>query len=76
MLSQHMEATLDELGAALGGCERIASYRRCRSTYSVICIAALVYYLMLPFGLVDSIGWMMPQWSAVVLHLLRARALR
>ena len=60
MLSQHMEATLDELGAALGGCERIAS-TPLPFTYSVILHrSSYVYCIMLPFGLVDSIGWMMP----------------
>ncbi|MCP5307743.1 bestrophin family protein [Cognatazoarcus halotolerans] len=60
MLAQHMEATLDELGAALGGCERIAS-TPLPFTYTVILHrSSYVYCIMLPFGLVDSIGWMTP----------------
>lgn len=60
MLAQHMEATLDGLGEALGGCERIAN-TPLPFTYSVILHrSSYLYCMLLPFGLVDSTGWMTP----------------
>lgn len=66
LLAQHMERGLDELSAALGGCERIAN-TPLPFTYSVILHRSVYFYCMLlPFGLVDSIGWMTPLIVAFV----------
>ncbi|ATE61472.1 bestrophin family protein [Thauera sinica] len=60
MLAQHMERSVDELSAALGGCERIAN-TPLPFTYTVILHrSSYLYCMMLPFGLVDTIGWMTP----------------
>lgn len=66
ILAQHMEAGLDDLSAALGGCERIAN-TPLPFTYSVILHRSSYFYCMLlPFGLVDSIGVMTPLVVAFV----------
>ena len=66
VLAQQMETSLDELGAALGGCERIAN-TPLPFTYSVILHrSSYLYCMLLPFGLVDSIGWMTPLVVAFV----------
>ena len=60
ILAQHMEAGLDELSNALGSCERIAN-TPLPFTYTVILHrSSYCYCMLLPFGLVDSIGLMMP----------------
>jgi putative membrane protein len=60
ILATRMEASLDALGATLGGCERIAN-TPLPFTYSVILHrSAYLYCMLLPFGLVDSIGLMTP----------------
>ncbi len=60
VLAAKMEASLDQLTAALGGCERIAN-TPLPFTYSVILHrSAYLYCMLLPFGLVDSIGLMTP----------------
>lgn len=54
------EQALARLGAALGGCERIAS-TPIPFTYSVILHRSIyIYCFLLPFGLLDSIGTMTP----------------
>ncbi|HNO38970.1 MAG TPA: bestrophin family ion channel [Marmoricola sp.] len=59
-LAQKMEASLDGLAAAQGGCERIAG-TPLPFTYSVILHrSAYLYCMLLPFGLVDAIGIMTP----------------
>jgi len=59
-LSQSMEQALSRLSSALGGCERIAS-TPLPFTYTVILHrSAYLYCMLLPFGLVDSIGLMTP----------------
>lgn len=64
--AQHMESGLDELSAMVGGCERIAN-TPLPFTYSVILHRSAYFYCMLlPFGLVDSIGWMTPLVVAFV----------
>lgn len=56
----HMTGSLDHLGAALGGCERIAR-TPLPFTYSVILHRTVyLYCMLLPFGLVDAIGLMTP----------------
>ncbi|MBN8749753.1 Bestrophin, RFP-TM, chloride channel [Xylophilus ampelinus] len=55
-----LERPLDQVGAAVGGCERLAS-TPIPFTYSVIIHRTIyLYCLLLPFGLVDSIGPMTP----------------
>ena len=66
ILAQHMEAGLDDLSAMLGGCERIAN-TPLPFTYTVILHrSSYCYCMLLPFGLVDSIGLMMPLVVAFV----------
>ncbi|NMG73809.1 bestrophin family ion channel [Aromatoleum diolicum] len=64
--AQQMEQSLNELSGALGGCERIAN-TPLPFTYSVILHrSAYLYCMLLPFGLVDSIGLMTPLVVAFV----------
>ena len=66
MQAQQMEQSLNELSAALGGCERIAN-TPLPFTYSVILHrSAYLYCMLLPFGLVDAIGVMTPLIVAFV----------
>lgn len=59
-LAQAMEVPMGRLCDALGGCERIAS-TPIPFTYAVIIHRTVYFYcLLLPFGLVDSIGAMTP----------------
>jgi putative membrane protein len=59
-LALPMENSLDRLMGLLGACERIAN-TPLPFTYSVILHrSAYCYCFLLPFGLVDSIGWMTP----------------
>lgn len=59
-LAQAMEVPLGLLTEALGGCERIAS-TPIPFTYAVIIHRTIyLYCVLLPFGLVDSIGPMTP----------------
>ncbi|HSI50278.1 MAG TPA: bestrophin family ion channel [Ideonella sp.] len=65
-LAERMEQSLDQLMAALGGCERIAN-TPLPFTYSVILHRSVYgYCMLLPFGLVDTIGWMTPLVVAFV----------
>lgn len=60
VLVSAMEAPLNRLGQALGGCERIAS-TPIPFTYAVLIHRTIyLYCLLLPFGLVDAIGAMTP----------------
>ena len=55
-----MEQPLAQIGNAIGGCERLAN-TPIPFTYSVIIHRTIyLYCLLLPFGLVDSIGAMTP----------------
>lgn len=68
ILAQPMEGALDRLSAALGGCERIAG-TPLPFTYAVILHRTVyVYCMLLPFGLVDSIGTMTPLVVAFVAY--------
>ncbi len=63
-----MEAPLCKLGEALGGCERIAG-TPIPFTYAVIIHRTIyLYCLLLPFGLVDSIGFMTPVIVAFIAY--------
>ncbi len=66
ILAQRMETPLGGFSDVLGGCERIAS-TPLPFTYSVILHRTVyLYCMMLPFGLVDSIGLMTPVVVAFV----------
>ena len=66
MLAHKMEASLDALSLALGSCERIAN-TPLPFAYSVILHRSVyLYCVLLPFGLVDSIGLMTPLVVAFV----------
>lgn len=55
-----IDQNLDKVSGIVGGCERIAS-NPIPYAYSVLLHRTVyVYCLLLPFGLVDSTGWMMP----------------
>ncbi|OYD44424.1 hypothetical protein CHU00_17000 [Sphingobacterium cellulitidis] len=55
-----MDENLDKLSDIVGGCERIISTPLPYS-YSVLLHRTIyIYCAMLPFGLVDSLGWFMP----------------
>jgi putative membrane protein len=63
-----MEGPLGRLGAAFGGCERIAS-TPIPFTYSVIVHRTIyTYCVLLPFGLVDSISTMTPVIVAFIAY--------
>jgi putative membrane protein len=60
MLTLAFEQNLNELSNIIGGCERIAS-TPVPYTYKVLLHRTVyIYCLLLPFGLVDTLGWMMP----------------
>lgn len=68
MRATAMETSLNGLSDVLGGCERIAS-TPLPFTYSVILHrTSYVYCLLLPFGLVDSIGYMTPLMATFVAY--------
>jgi len=63
-----LERSVARLGEALGGCERIAS-TPIPFPYSVIIHRTVYFYcVMLPFGLVDSIGSMTPVIVAFIAY--------
>ncbi|QEI07342.1 hypothetical protein FXN63_16945 [Pigmentiphaga aceris] len=67
-LAQAMERPLGRLGAAFGGCERIAS-TPIPFTYSVIVHRTIyAYCVLLPFGLIDSISTMTPVIVAFIAY--------
>ena len=60
------DRNLDKLSEIVGGCERIAS-TPIPYTYSVLLHRTVyIYCFLLPFGLVDSIGWMTPIMTVFV----------
>ena len=66
VLAAKMEDALSGLSQVLGGCERIAG-TPIPFAYSVILYRTVgVYCLLLPFGLVDTLGWMTPLVTAFV----------
>lgn len=59
-LSASFDQNLNELSNILGGCERIAG-TPIPYTYKVLLHRTVyIYCFLLPFGFVDSLGWMMP----------------
>lgn len=66
VLAAKMEDALSGLNQVQGGCERIVS-SPIPFAYTVILYRTVgVYCLLLPFGLVDSLGWMTPLVTAFV----------
>jgi len=60
IMTVSMDQNLNELSTILGGCERIAS-TPIPYTYKVLLHRTVyIYCFLLPFGFVDSLGWMMP----------------
>lgn len=59
-LAANIDHNLNELSNIIGGCERIAS-TPIPYTYKVLLHRTVyIYCFLLPFGFVDSLGWMMP----------------
>ncbi|MBA1364092.1 bestrophin family protein [Burkholderia gladioli] len=67
-----LDAQLDELGAKLAGCERIASTPIPFPYHVLLHRTIYSYCVMLPFGLVDSIGFATPFVSVFVSYTLIA----
>jgi len=66
VLAQRMEENLDNLSRSWGGCERIAN-TPLPFTYTVILHrSAYLYCILLPFGLEETVGIMMPLVVAFV----------
>ncbi|WDD92062.1 hypothetical protein Bsp3421_002033 [Burkholderia sp. FERM BP-3421] len=65
-----LDAQLNELGAKLAGCERIASTPIPFAYHVLLHRTVYVYCVMLPFGLVDSIGYATPFVSMFVAYTL------
>ena len=60
ILAANFDENLNELSTILGGCERIAG-TPIPYTYKVLLHRTVyIYCFLLPFGFVDSLGWMMP----------------
>lgn len=60
ILATSFEQNFNELSNIVGGCERIAS-TPIPYTYKVLLHRTVyIYCFLLPFGFVDSLGWMMP----------------
>ena len=65
-LAQNMERSLDTLSVALGSCERIANTPMPFAYTVILHRSVYLYCILLPFGLVDSIGIMTPLAVAFV----------
>ncbi|MDF7819977.1 bestrophin family ion channel [Runella sp. MFBS21] len=55
-----IDQNLDKLSAIVGGCERISNTPIPFPYHVLLHRTVYIYCFMLPFGLVDSIGWMTP----------------
>ncbi len=62
------DSNLNELANILGGCERIAGTPLPFSYSVTIHQTVYLYCALLPFGLVDAIGWMTPAISVFVAY--------
>lgn len=60
ILQARIDENLDRLSDILGGCERIVSTPIPYSYRVLLHRTVYIYCSMLPFGLVDSLGWFMP----------------
>lgn len=55
-----IDQNIDRLSAIVGGCERIANTPIPFPYHILLHRTVYIYCLLLPFGLVDTIGWMTP----------------
>jgi len=60
MLASTLEPSLNQLTAALGGCERIANTPLPFTCSVILHRSTCLYCLLLPFGLVEAIGALKP----------------
>lgn len=60
ILQAAFDVNLNKLSDIVGGCERIASTPIPYSYRVLLHRTVYLYCFMLPFGLVDSLGWLMP----------------
>lgn len=67
-LASSIDATLSAMAAAAAGCERIKSTPMPFSYTLLLHRTAYLYCFLLPFGLVDSIGFMTPFVVAIVAY--------
>jgi len=68
ILVTSFDQNLNELSNILGGCERIAS-TPIPYTYKVLLHRTVyIYCFLLPFGFVDSLGWMMPVIVVIIAY--------
>jgi len=67
-LASSIDATLSTMAAAAAGCERIKSTPMPFSYTLLLHRTAYLYCFLLPFGLVDSIGFMTPFVVAIVAY--------
>ncbi|GAB2181742.1 bestrophin family protein [Denitratisoma sp. agr-D3] len=66
VLAHHMEETLDRLSQCWGGCERIAATPLPFAYTVILHRSAYLYCILLPFGLEQTVGIMMPLVVAFV----------
>ena len=64
----HIDETLNALTAAAAGCERIRSTPLPFSYALLLHRTAYLYCFLLPFGIVDAVGWMTPLVVAIVAY--------
>ncbi|OKS88222.1 bestrophin family protein [Mucilaginibacter polytrichastri] len=60
ILQAAFDNNLNKLSDIVGGCERIASTPIPYSYHVLLHRTVYIYCFLLPFGFVDSLGWMMP----------------
>lgn len=57
---QHIDSSLNDLSHIIGGCERIKNTPVPFAYHVLLHRTVYIYCFLLPFGLVDMTGWMMP----------------
>jgi putative membrane protein len=67
-----VDGTVTELTNLLGGCERIKNTPLPRQYDTVPQLAIMAYGMLLPLGLVDSLGWWTPLISALIISVFIA----
>lgn len=68
ILAASIDQNLTEVHSVIGGCERIASTPIPVSYAVMIHRVVYIYCALLPFGLVDTLGWMTPVISVFVAY--------
>lgn len=63
-----LDGSLGNVSGVIGGCERIATTPLPLSYAIIIHRTVYIYCLLLPFGLVDSAGWMTPVFALFVAY--------